>query len=87
MLGLFGDVYQGRIFADIFLMILVNDGSLIQHRQTYNGVINAFSSIFKSGGKPPAISDMVNFEKDLLDLPKKLEFCTYTNEFQRTMLL
>ena len=29
-----------------------------------------FSSIFKSGAKPPSIGDMVNFEKDVLDLQK-----------------
>ena len=33
-----------------------------------------FSSIFRSSAKPPFIKEMVEFEKEFLDLPKKLEF-------------
>ena len=44
-----------------------------------------FSSLFKSVAKPPPIEQMEQFEKDLLNLPKNLEFRNYTNEFQREM--
>ena len=33
-----------------------------------------FSSIFRSSAKPPFIKEMAEFEKEFLDLPKKLEF-------------
>ena len=44
-----------------------------------------FQRIFKSEAKPPFIEEMENFEKDLLELPKKLEYRKYSNPFQRTM--
>ena len=44
-----------------------------------------FALLFKSGSKPPFIKDMVNFEKELLDLPKILQFRSYVNLFQREM--
>ena len=44
-----------------------------------------FSSLFQSGAKPPFIEEMGNFEKDLLELPKKLEFSKCNNVFQKEM--
>ena len=44
-----------------------------------------FSSLFWSGSKPPYIEEIANFEKELLSLPKKLEFRMCKNVFQREM--
>ena len=44
-----------------------------------------FSTLFSIGAKPPVIAQMEFFEKDLLEIPKKLEFRAYTNQFQREM--
>ena len=44
-----------------------------------------FSSIFRSTAKPPFIKEMVQFEKEFLDIPKKLEFRQCNNRFQREM--
>ena len=36
--------------------------------------ISKFSSIFRSPVKPPFIKEMEEFEKEFLDMPKKLEY-------------
>ena len=42
-----------------------------------------FSSLFKSGTKPPNIQGMEEFEAELLNLPKIIQFREATNPFQR----
>ena len=42
-----------------------------------------FKRLFKSEAKPPFIEEMEQFEKDLLELPKKLEYRQHINEFQK----
>ena len=44
-----------------------------------------FALLFRSGAKPPFIREMEKFEKELLEIPKKLEFRKYSNTFQRKM--
>ena len=44
-----------------------------------------FKRLFKSEAKPPFIEEMEQFEKEILELPKKLEYRKYINEFQRTI--
>ena len=44
-----------------------------------------FSSIFRSPAKPPFIKEMEAFEKEFLEVPKKLEYRKFNNMFQREM--
>ena len=44
-----------------------------------------FKSLFKCSEKPPKIEAMEDFEADLLELPKILQFRAYTNPLQREL--
>ena len=46
---------------------------------------NRFSTLFTGAETPPYIEQIEHFEKDLLEIPKNLEFRCYTNQFQREM--
>ena len=44
-----------------------------------------FKSLFISSAKPPKIEAMIDFEAEVLDLPKILQFRAYTNPLQRKL--